>query len=175
MNILLIGSGAREHALAWKMDQSTLVDLVHSAPGNPGMDELGPCFDVGADDVDGLEKLALQIEPDLIGIGPEAPLALGLSDRLRARGFDVFGPSQEAAQLESSKGFSKDRMARYGVPTARYGRFQNADEAKVFLDGMTAPFVLKADGLAAGKGVVIAETRDAADAEIDEVLSGKFG
>ncbi|MEM6900594.1 MAG: phosphoribosylamine--glycine ligase [Pseudomonadota bacterium] len=175
MNILLIGSGAREHALAWKMDQSPLVDLVHSAPGNPGMDELGPCFDVKADDVEGLEKLALQIEPDLIVIGPEAPLALGLSDRLRARGFDVFGPSQEAAQLESSKGFSKDRMARYVVPTARYGRFQNADEARVFLDGMTAPFVLKADGLAAGKGVVIAETRDAADAEIDEMLSGKFG
>ena len=99
MNILLIGSGGREHALAWKMAQSPLVDVVHCAPGNPGMDQIGPCFDVAADDVDGLVKLALQIEPDLVVIGPEAPLALGLSDILRARGFDVFGPSQKAAQL----------------------------------------------------------------------------
>ncbi|MEL6325256.1 MAG: phosphoribosylamine--glycine ligase N-terminal domain-containing protein, partial [Pseudomonadota bacterium] len=94
MNILLVGSGGREHALAWKMAQSPLVDVVHTAPGNPGIDEVGPCFDVKADDVDGLEKLVLQIEPDLVVIGPEAPLALGLADRLRARGFDVFGPSQ---------------------------------------------------------------------------------
>ena len=175
MNILLIGSGAREHALAWKMDQSALVDVVHTAPGNPGIDEVGPCFDVAADDVEGLEKLALQIEPDLIVVGPEAPLALGLADRLRARGFDVFGPSQEAAQLESSKGFSKDRMAKYGVPTARYGRFKDVLEAKAFLDTLSAPYVLKADGLAAGKGVVIAETREAADMEVAEMLSGKFG
>ncbi len=175
MNILLIGSGAREHALAWKIAQSPLVDIVHSAPGNPGMDEVGPCFDVAADDVDGLERLALQIEPDLVVIGPEAPLALGLSDRLRARGFDVFGPSQAAARLESSKAFSKDRMAKYGVPTARYGRFREADEAKHFLRSMIPPYVLKADGLAAGKGVVIAETLAAAEAEIGEMLSGKFG
>ncbi|MEM9668585.1 MAG: phosphoribosylamine--glycine ligase [Pseudomonadota bacterium] len=175
MNILLIGSGAREHALAWKMDQSPLVDAVHSAPGNPGMDSIGPCFDVKADDVDGLEKLALQLEPDLIVVGPEAPLALGLSDRLRTRGFDVFGPSEEAAQLESSKGFSKDKMKKYNVPTAAYGRFTDAAEARTFLDQMNEPYVLKADGLAAGKGVVIAETREEAEAEIDEMLSGKFG
>ena len=175
MNILLIGSGAREHALAWKMDQSALVDIVHTTPGNPGIDEVGPCFDVAADDVEGLEKLALQIEPDLIVIGPEAPLALGLADRLRARGFDVFGPSAEAARLESSKGFSKDAMDKYGVPTARYGRFRDALEAKAFLASMDAPFVLKATGLAAGKGVVIAESRAEAEAEIDEMLSGKFG
>jgi len=130
---------------------------------------------VAADDVEGLEKLALQVEPDLIVVGPEAPLALGLTDRLRARGFDVFGPSQEAAQLESSKGFSKDAMAKYGVPTARYGRFTEVLEAKAFLGGLDAPFVLKADGLAAGKGVVIAQTREEAEAEIDEMLSGKFG
>ncbi|MEM7661851.1 MAG: phosphoribosylamine--glycine ligase [Pseudomonadota bacterium] len=175
MNILLIGSGAREHALAWKIDQSPLVDVVHSTPGNPGMDEIGPCFGVKADDVEGIEKLVLQVDPDLIVVGPEAPLALGLSDRLRARGFDVFGPSQDAAQLESSKGFSKDRMAKYGVPTAGYGRFRDALEAKAFLGNMIAPYVLKADGLAAGKGVVIAETREEAEAEIDEMLSGKFG
>ena len=175
MNILLIGSGGREHALAWKMAQSPLVDVVHCAPGNPGMDAVGPCFDVGVDDIDGLVKLALQIEPDLVVIGPEAPLALGLSDILRARGFDVFGPSKEAAQLEASKAFSKARMTKYGVPTAAYGEFTEAAPAKTFLRKMRAPYVLKADGLAAGKGVVIAETLEEADSEIDEMLSGKFG
>ena len=175
MNILVIGSGAREHALAWKIDQSALVDVVHCAPGNPGINDIGPCFDVAADDIEGLEKLTLQIEPDLVVVGPEVPLALGLADRLRARGFDVFGPSADAARLESSKGFSKDAMDRYGVPTARFGRFKDALEAKAFLDSMSAPFVLKADGLAAGKGVVIVETRAEAEAEIDEMLSGKFG
>jgi phosphoribosylamine--glycine ligase len=149
--------------------------VVHSAPGNPGMDAVGPCFDVAADDVDGLVKLALQIEPDLIVIGPEAPLALGLSDILRARGFDVFGPSKEAAKLEASKAFSKARMTKYGVPTAAYGEFTEAGPAKAFLKKMSAPYVLKADGLAAGKGVVIAETLAEAEAEIDEMLSGKFG
>jgi len=175
MNILLIGSGGREHALAWKMAQSPLVDVVHSAPGNPGMDEIGPCFDVAADDIDGLVKLALQIEPDLIVIGPEAPLALGLADILRARGFDVFGPSREAAQLEASKAFSKARMMKYGVPTATYGEFTEAASAKAFLRTMTAPYVLKADGLAAGKGVVITQSLEDADAGVDEMLSGKFG
>ena len=157
------------------MAQSPLVDTVHSAPGNPGMDEVGPCFDVAADDVDGLVKLALQVEPDLVVIGPEAPLALGLADILRARGFDVFGPSKQAAQLESSKAFSKGRMLKYGVPTAAYGEFTEAGPAKAFLKRMTPPYVLKADGLAAGKGVVIAETLEEAEAGIDEMLSGKFG
>ncbi|WP_291203749.1 phosphoribosylamine--glycine ligase [Hyphomonas sp.] len=175
MNILLIGSGGREHALAWKMAASPLVDVVHCAPGNPGMDAVGPCFDVAADDVDGLVKLALQVEPDLVVIGPEAPLALGLSDILRARGFDVFGPSKAAAQLEASKAFSKARMVKYGVPTAAYGEFTEAGPAKAFLKKMQAPYVLKADGLAAGKGVVIAETLAEAEAEVDEMLSGKFG
>lgn len=157
------------------MAQSPLVDVVHSAPGNPGMDAEGPCFDVAADDVDALVKLALQVEPDLVVIGPEAPLALGLADILRARGFDVFGPSREAAKLEASKAFSKARMVKYGVPTAAYGEFTEAAPAKAFLRTMAAPYVLKADGLAAGKGVVIAATLEEADAEIDEMLSGKFG
>lgn len=175
MNILIIGSGAREHALAWKIKSSPLVDEVWCAPGNPGMDALGPCFDVKADDLENMQKLVLQLEPDLVVIGPEQPLALGLSDILRARGFDVFGPSQAAAQLEASKGFSKDLMARLKVPTARYGRFQDATSAKSFLDTLEAPFVLKADGLAGGKGVVIAATRQKAEAEIDAMLGGKFG
>ena len=175
MNVLIIGSGGREHALAWKIAQSALVDEVWSAPGNPGMDAIGPCFDVKVDDLEAIQKLVLQLSPDLIVVGPEQPLSLGVSDMLRARGFDVFGPSKTAAQLESSKGFSKDRMRKYGVPTAAYGRFTEAVPAKAFLDGMTAPYVLKADGLAAGKGVVIAESREEAEAEIDDMLSGKFG
>ncbi len=175
MDVLIIGSGGREHALAWKIAASPLVDQVLCAPGNPGMDAVGPCFDVAVDDIAGLEKLALQVEPALIVIGPEVPLALGLADILRARGFDVFGPGKEAAQLESSKGFSKDRMAKYGVPTARYGRFTEADAAKAFLGTMDAPYVLKADGLAAGKGVVIAPDQAEAEAEIEAMLGGKFG
>jgi phosphoribosylamine--glycine ligase len=149
--------------------------VVHSTPGNPGMDEVGPCFDVGATDIENLEKLTLQIEPDLIVIGPEAPLAEGLADVLRARGFDVFGPSRDAAQLEASKSFSKGRMTAYGVPTAAYGEFTEAGLAKAFLRKMQAPYVLKADGLAGGKGVVIAETLDDADAAVDDMLGGSSG
>ncbi|MEZ5945646.1 MAG: phosphoribosylamine--glycine ligase N-terminal domain-containing protein [Hyphomonas sp.] len=122
MNILLIGSGGREHALAWKMAQSGLVDVVHSTPGNPGMDEEGPCFDVAVTDVDNLVMLTLQLEPDLVVIGPEAPLAAGLSDVLRARGFDVFG--LKASRRHSSKPSLLQRpMKAYGVPTAAYGEF----------------------------------------------------
>jgi phosphoribosylamine---glycine ligase len=175
MNILLIGSGGREHALAWKIDQSPLVDIIHAAPGNPGLDALGPCFDVAIDDVQGLVRLALQIEPDLVVIGPEAPLSLGLADLLRARGFDVFGPSQAAAQLESSKAFSKARMAKYGVPTAAYAAFTETAPACAYLQTLAPPYVLKADGLAAGKGVVIAGTLAEAEAEVAEMLTGKFG
>ncbi len=175
MHILIIGSGGREHALAWKIAQSPLVDEISCAPGNPGIGALGDCYEIAADDVESLEKLALQLDPDLVVIGPEAPLALGLADRLRARGYDVFGPGAEAAKLEASKGFAKDKMAAFGVPTARYGRFTDPLAAKGFLAEMAAPYVLKADGLAAGKGVVIAATRKEAEAEIDAMLGGKFG
>ena len=175
MKILILGSGGREHALAWKIAQSPLVDEVFCAPGNPGMDKIGPCFDVDPCDLKAVQELALQLTPDLIVVGPEAPLAKGVSDALRARGFDVFGPSQEAAQLESSKAFSKDKMKEYGVPTARYGRFTDVDKAIDFLDTMEPPYVLKADGLAAGKGVIIAETLAEAAEEVEAMLGGKFG
>ncbi len=175
MNILIVGSGGREHALAWKIAQSPLADTIWSAPGSPAMDRIGPCFDVKPDDIENQEKLALQLEPDLIVIGPEAPLAAGLADRLRARGFDVFGPNREPARLEASKGFAKDIMARLGVPTAGYGRFTEVEEARAFLRTLVAPYVLKADGLAAGKGVVIAETLAEAEAEAEAMLAGKFG
>ncbi|RIJ15527.1 phosphoribosylamine--glycine ligase [Henriciella mobilis] len=175
MKILILGSGGREHALAWKIAQSPLVDEVFSAPGNPGMDKIGPCFDLDITDLKAVQELALQLNPDLIIIGPEAPLAAGASDALRARGFDVFGPSQQAARLESSKGFAKDLMQKYGVPTARYGRFDDLTEALDFLETMEAPYVIKADGLAAGKGVVIAETLEDAENTVEEFMTGKFG
>ncbi|WP_300392100.1 phosphoribosylamine--glycine ligase [Henriciella sp.] len=175
MKILILGSGGREHALAWKISQSPLVDEVYSAPGNPGMDKIGPCFDLDVTDLMAVQELALQIMPDLIIIGPEAPLAAGASDALRARGFDVFGPSQQAAQLETSKGFAKDLMQKYGVPTAEYGRFDDLTEALEFLETMNAPYVIKADGLAAGKGVVIAETLEEAENTVEEFMTGKFG
>ncbi|MEM1035484.1 MAG: phosphoribosylamine--glycine ligase [Pseudomonadota bacterium] len=175
MKILVIGSGGREHALAWKIKQSPLVDEVFSAPGNPGIDEVGPCFDVDPMDLHKMQELVLQIVPDLIVVGPEAPLAAGLSDALRARGFDVFGPSQKAAQLESSKGFSKDIMAKFDIPTAKYGRFSDLTEALDFLETMDAPYVIKADGLAAGKGVVICQTLEEAENEVEAMMTGKFG
>lgn len=175
MNILIVGSGGREHALAWKINQSPLVDTVWSAPGSPGLNEVGPCFDVKADDISSMVKLVEQLEPDLIVIGPEQPLAEGLADRIREIGFDVFGPSAAAAQIEASKGFSKDLMARCHVPTAAYKRVTTVADAKAFLDTLKPPFVLKADGLAAGKGVVIAKTRMEADVAAASMLGGQFG
>jgi phosphoribosylamine--glycine ligase len=175
MKILVVGSGGREHALAWKIKQSAIVDEVFCAPGNPGMDEIGPCFDVDPTDLQKMQELVLQLSPDLVVIGPEAPLAAGLSDALRARGFDVFGPSEKAAQLESSKGFSKDVMKRFDIPTAAYGRFTDLTEALDFLETMTPPYVIKADGLAAGKGVVICDALEDAENEVEAMMTGKFG
>ena len=175
MKVLVVGSGGREHALAWKIKQSPLVDEVFCVPGNPGMDKIGPCFDVDPCDLHKMQELVLQITPDLIVVGPEQPLAAGLSDALRARGFDVFGPSQKAAQLESSKAFSKDLMAKYGIPTAAYGRFTDLTAALDFLETMEAPYVIKADGLAAGKGVVICQTLEEAENEVEAMMTGKFG
>ncbi|MEO0449174.1 MAG: phosphoribosylamine--glycine ligase [Pseudomonadota bacterium] len=175
MKILVVGSGGREHALAWKIAQSELVDEVFCAPGNPGMDAIGPCFEVDPTDLHKMQELVLQVSPDLIVIGPEAPLAAGLSDALRARGFDVFGPSEKAAQLESSKGFSKDLMKRLDIPTAKYGRFSDLTEALNFLETMSPPYVIKADGLAAGKGVVICDALEEAENELEAMMTGKFG
>ena len=175
MKILIVGSGGREHALAWKIAQSPLVDEVFCAPGNPGMDAIGPCFDVDPCDLHKMQELVLQVGPDLIVIGPEAPLAAGLADALRARGFDVFGPSQDAAQLETSKGFAKDLMARFDVPTAAYGRFSDLTKALDYLETMSPPYVIKADGLASGKGVVICETLEEAEDEVEAMMTGKFG
>jgi phosphoribosylamine--glycine ligase len=175
MKILIVGGGGREHALAWRLKQSPRVTEIVAAPGNPGIAGLARCEAVAADDIEGQVSLAKRERPHLVIVGPEAPLVAGLADKLRAIDIPVFGPSARAAILEGSKGFSKDFMAKYGIPTAAYGRFTEAAKARAFLDTLTPPFVLKADGLAAGKGVVIAQTRAEAEAEIEAMLAGKFG
>lgn len=175
MKVLVIGSGGREHALAWKISQSPALTELHAAPGSPAIGALATCHNISVADLDGLVGLARDLGADLVVVGPENPLCDGLADRLNAAGIAVFGPSEKAARLEGSKAFAKDFYARHNVPTAGYGTFTDASEAKAFLDSMNPPYVLKADGLAAGKGVVIVEDRGEAEAEIDAFLSGKFG
>jgi phosphoribosylamine--glycine ligase len=175
MNILLVGSGGREHALAWKISQSPLLTRLVCAPGNPGMAALGETRPVKAVDVAGQVALAQEIAADLVVIGPETAVEAGLADALARVGIPCFGPSAAAGRLESSKAFAKDFCARHDLPTAGYGVFEDAAAAKAALDRFTAPFVIKADGLAAGKGVVIAQTRPEAEAAIDDALGGRFG
>jgi len=175
MNILIVGSGGREHALAWKIAQSPLLTRLICAPGNPGMATLGEIRAVGPTDVAGQVALAREIAADLVVIGPEVTVEAGLADALAEAGINCFGPTAAAGQLESSKAFTKAFTDRHGLPTARYGVFEDAGLAKAFLDQFDAPFVIKADGLAAGKGVVIAPDRAAAEAAIDDTLGGRFG
>lgn len=176
MRILLVGSGGREHALAWKLKQSKLCTSLICAPGNAGIAEIVPCHAVAVDDIDGLVKLAQAENIEFVVVGPEIPLSLGLVDRLKSVGIPAFGPSQKAAQLEASKGFTKDLCKKYNIPTAAYERFTDIPSALAFLDKMGAPIVIKADGLAAGKGVVVAMTMDEAKAAIQDMLSGNaFG
>ncbi len=175
MNILLVGSGGREHALAWKIKQSPLVKRLVAAPGNPGIAGLCEVRPNKVTDVDGLVALAQEIAADLVVVGPEVALEAGLADRLAELAIPCFGPSALAARLETSKAFTKDFCARHNLPTAAYGVFEDADAAGAFLDTLTAPFVIKADGLAAGKGVVIAATRAEAEAAVTDMLGGRFG
>ena len=176
MKILIGGSGGREHALGWKLKQSPLVTEIIAAPGNPGLAELGRCVAIKADDARELAAFALREQIELVVIGPEAAAAAGLADALRQVGIPCFGPTKAAAELEASKAFMKEFCVRHGVPTAEYKVFDDAIRAKAYLGDREPPFVIKADGLAAGKGVVIAETRREADAAIDEILFlRKFG
>jgi phosphoribosylamine--glycine ligase len=175
MNILLVGSGGREHALAWKIAASPLVRRLVAAPGNPGMAQVCEVRDVGVTDVAGLVTLAHEIAADLVVIGPESSVAAGLADALADAGVPTFGPTAFAGQLESSKAFTKDFCDRHGLPTAAYHVCETADQARVALDGFTAPFVVKADGLAAGKGVTVAATRAEADSAVEDALGGRFG
>ena len=175
MNILLVGSGGREHALAWKIAKSPRVTRLVAAPGNPGMTRLAELRPVGATDVEGLLALAREIAADLVVIGPEVSVAAGLADALQAAAIPCFGPTAQAGQLESSKAFTKAFADRYGLPTGAYEVCETVESAKRALDRFTAPYVVKADGLAAGKGVVVAATRQEADAAVEDALGGRFG
>jgi phosphoribosylamine---glycine ligase len=175
MNVLLIGSGGREHALAWKMAASPALTRLYCAPGNPGIANVAEC--VRLDPSDHAQVLAFCREHaiDFVVVGPEAPLVAGIADDLRAAGLSVFGPSKAAARLEGSKGFTKDLCARFGIPTGAYQRFTQVDAAKAYVRQQGAPIVVKADGLAAGKGVVVAfELQEALDA-VDACFEGAFG
>jgi phosphoribosylamine--glycine ligase len=175
MNILLVGSGGREHALAWKIAQSPLTRRLIIAPGNPGMEKLGELAPLKVTDAEGLAALAREMRADLVVVGPETALEAGLADRLAAAGIPCFGPTARAAQLETSKAFSKAFMERHEIPTAGYGVYEKLDEARQALSVFKPPYVIKADGLAAGKGVAISPDKKDAEAEIERMLGGRFG
>ena len=172
MKILVIGSGGREHALAWKLSQSPKVQQVYVAPGNGGTALSPNLKNVPITDLAALRDWALAEKIALTVVGPEQPLAAGVVDDFRAHGLRIFGPTQAAAQLESSKAFSKDFMARHGIPTAAYETFSDPGAAHAYVDRLGAPIVVKADGLAAGKGVVVAATKEEAHSAIDDMLGG---
>ena len=171
MKVLVVGGGGREHALAWRLAQDPTVTRVVAAPGNAGIAAIADCFPkVAADDVDGIVNLVDQQAVDLTVVGPEAPLVAGLADALRTRGHDVFGPSAAAARIEGSKAFAKEIMERRGVPTARAGAFEDVEKAVAFVDELGGRSVIKADGLAAGKGVTVSMHRENAVAAIEACL-----
>ena len=175
MNILLIGSGGREHALAWKIAQSPLVKRLVCAPGNPGMASLAECRSVAVTDVAGQVALAVEMAADLVVVGPEIALEAGLADALEAGDIPCFGASARAARIETSKAFMKAFANRHGLPTAAHGVFEAPAEAMTYLSTLSPPFVIKADGLAAGKGVTIAADIGEARAAVEACLDGRFG
>ncbi|HCO77595.1 MAG TPA: phosphoribosylamine--glycine ligase, partial [Rhodocyclaceae bacterium] len=170
LTVMVVGSGGREHALAWKLAQSPRVQRVFVAPGNPGTAATEKCRNLPANDIPSWIDAAKRHHVDLTVVGPEAPLAAGIVDAFQAEGLTIFGPTQAAAQLEASKEFAKAFMARHGIPTAPYATFSDPDKAHAYVDAQGAPIVIKADGLAAGKGVVVAQTLDEAHAAIDKML-----
>ena len=175
MNVLVIGSGGREHALCWHIAASPLVDALYCAPGNGGIAKLASCIEIPVMDFDGLIGLCKAESIDFVVIGPEAPLVGGLVDRLAAAGIKAFGPTAAAAELEGSKSFAKKLCLKYGIPTADYREFDEAPAAKSYIAGRGAPIVVKADGLAAGKGVTVATTVAEAQAAVDAAFGGAFG
>ena len=176
MNVLLVGGGGREHALAWKLARSPRLTRLVAAPGNPGIARHAECVAISIDDHDGLVRLAEKERPDLVVVGPEAPLVAGLADRLAAGGFTVFGPRARAAAIEGSKVFAKTLMARHGIPTARFDTFDDAARARRFARDLGTPLVVKTDGLAAGKGAIVCATLAEADDAIAACLERReFG
>lgn len=175
MNVLLIGSGGREHALAWKMAASPMLTKLYCAPGNPGIAREATCVALDVTRHQDIVAFCQDNAIDFVVVGPEAPLVAGLADDLRAAGISTFGPSKAAAQLEGSKGFTKDLCARFNIPTGSYGRFSDAEAARAYVREQGAPIVVKADGLAAGKGVVVAMTEQEALDAVDACFDGAFG
>ncbi|MDZ4861265.1 MAG: phosphoribosylamine--glycine ligase [Candidatus Hydrogenedentes bacterium] len=176
MKVLVVGGGGREHALVWKTAQSPLVTKLYCAPGNPGIADLAECVDIAASDVDALALFAESENIGLTVVGPEDPLSRGIVDVFEQRGLKIFGPSKAAAELEASKAFAKQIMAKYGIPTSRYASFTDVDDAIGYVKQQGAPIVIKADGLAAGKGVTVAQTVEEAIAAIRAMMSDKvFG
>jgi phosphoribosylamine--glycine ligase len=175
MNILLIGSGGREHALAWAISKSPLTDTLFCAPGNAGIAKDAEIVALDVNDAGAVASFCKVNGVGLVVVGPEAPLVAGLADALRAGGIKVFGPSAAAARLEGSKGFTKDICAKYNIPTGAYGRFSSEADALDYLADHPAPIVVKADGLAAGKGVTVAMTSADAEAAVKDIFAGRFG
>ncbi len=175
MNILILGSGGREHSLAWAIKQNPKCDRLLVAPGNAGIAAIAECADINILDGGAVATFAEENAIDFVVVGPEAPLAAGVADRLRAAGLSVFGPSQDAAQLEASKSFTKTICDAAGAPTAGYAHFTDAEAARAYIRKKGAPIVVKADGLAAGKGVIVAMTEDEALSAIDDMFDGSFG
>lgn len=176
MKVFVIGSGAREHAIVWKLSQSKKVSRIFCAPGNGGISQLAQCVDIQPEDIDALLEFALKENIDLTVVGPEGSLVAGVVDRFSEKGLKIFGPCKKAARLEGSKKYAKEFMERFGIPTAKYSAYNNAEEAKEALKKYTFPLVIKADGLASGKGVIICNNIEEAKAAIKLVLEDKkFG
>ncbi len=176
MQVLVIGGGGREHALVWKIKQSSRVQKIFCAPGNAGTAEIAENLPIAADDIDSLLKFAVENDIGLTVVGPEQPLVKGIVDQFEGKGLRIFGPNARAAELEGSKSFSKDIMKKYGLPTAEYKTFNSADSARNYIESKNCPLVVKADGLAAGKGVLLCQTADEALAAVDSIMGERsFG
>ena len=176
MKILVVGGGGREHAICWKLAQSPAVDKLYCAPGNGGIASLAECVPIAATDVDAMVSWAKERHMDFVVVAPDDPLALGMVDQLEAAGIPAFGPRKNAAIIEASKIFSKNLMEKYHIPTAAYGTFTDMDAALAYVEQQGAPIVVKADGLALGKGVIVAQTVDEAKEAVRSMMDGgKFG
>ncbi len=175
MNILLIGGGGREHSIAEALSKSSKINALHCIPGNAGIEKIASCHNYDISNQQEILNFCENNNIDIVFIGPEIPLVEGLADYLNRNSFFTFGPNQKAAKLEGSKSFTKDMCKKYNIPTATYETFSNAKDALVYIDNHSIPLVIKVDGLAAGKGVIIAETRDHAINSVNEIFSGKFG
>ena len=176
MKILVVGGGGREHAICWKLSNEKNVEKIYCAPGNPGIAEVAECVNIGDSDIDELAKFAKENEIDITVVGPEVPLVMGITDVFESQGLKVFGPNKKCARLEGSKAFSKDFMTRHNLPTAKYKEYTNIDKAIDDIDDFGYPVVIKADGLAAGKGVIISENREDAIKTLKEIMNDKkFG